>query len=1320
MESNSPSLSALSPASRSPVEEMQRALARVGRSSRAARIHAVLRLHGRAVAGVVAEHPDAERCTALHVAAQTACTELAADLLALGVVVDVDARDARAGTPLHFAVVNGALDVARLLVDAGANLNAVDVDGNAPLHDAVVRNREDAVRLLVERGASRALRNNQGQTPADLAESFSMHWLLPLVREEGFVHGPLHVRRKQQAFRALGVADKPDTPKRPRGLPEEPSEDETIGFGAPSSPHQGDRQKYVQPNHAFHVPQADATRPILLHPSPRQCRVVPPPADLPSIAVTGAPRDSDRARHDAAPTGAVAHSEICLAQAVLGGMHISASERAASDSGDKSGHEEEHRMAKVEKQSWVLQVPESGATSIRPESHQVSALSGKSSTGPCAIDAALSQELDKRSKPLRVSNMRPIVAHDEGKIHVRNGCPDKNCSSNHKLSSQPVSDTYCESDLSETPCWPSSSLLRRLHTLSPDELEPHQSSNSKICNALQLRLSVGVNGAGNSLPEQSSTTLVPLPIGTVSSESAPQQSRRLLRSMRLDMQVGDIRKVEPVHVDRMDPGLVEDQIVSDQRPILSCPSETADVGSCLNALHVVGSGTTRSLIPESDASGTESGHRELEDTENSGNGVGIENISAQSTTKGRGTYFSGSGRDEDTSASAAAPVCAYEEKLPRRDTPRSGVTTDDLGLQQNVMQAPGSLVFQKRLWVGSANERTRTVLADSKSSVPLDDCDSQTDQSDGMKLPSLVTPCSETPPAILDARKLMEDAIGLPSCKSNIVEIRSLVEAFGCAVSNVKSPVRDMQTPLHRAAIHGTVQLARLLVGDSADVEATEARFGRTPLHFAAKYGNAELAHVLVHEFKAQTDLHDRLGNTALDLAMSNGDQATIDVFSDLGMTSNNSSTSRQAAARPGAFQRSIMPKAGNNSNSTCGNETESANSSDELHLNRALRRKDTPRIAPKTVSVAVMKANSGYSSSASDEAQYLDRGLRYEDKPSDEAIQTVSPQTMSAVFLTATGKAADFRPARAENGQPISEKVKSVSNRSVSDFEVVGNFKAMVRQPRKGSPTARVHLSDGFSRADMCSQEKNMVSSEPKPSALHEDADVSGMSSEQSRASLGKRAIVKPPTTGHEITGNTVTANVVRDSRELTSISSRAQVLPNCMMVPERLMEAAIGLPDMDSDCARILALVETYGKSLVNFQAKQRGGQTALHRAAFHQHIDLLELLLHNGADPNTRDERFRSMPLHTAASNGSEAAVDALVQFGADVNAQSMFGAPLHLAAWHNQARLAHKLLKYGADITVRNANGLNPRDVARVRNHDQITQLFDKYLTSHEEL
>jgi hypothetical protein len=68
------------------------------------------------------------------------------------------------------------------------------------------------------------------------------------------------------------------------------------------------------------------------------------------------------------------------------------------------------------------------------------------------------------------------------------------------------------------------------------------------------------------MPEPSPTTLGPLTIGKVSMETALQQSCRSLRSMRLDMQARGIWKVEPVHVDRMDPGLFEDQPVSHQRP----------------------------------------------------------------------------------------------------------------------------------------------------------------------------------------------------------------------------------------------------------------------------------------------------------------------------------------------------------------------------------------------------------------------------------------------------------------------------------------------------------------------------------------------------------------------------------------------------------------------------------------------------------------------------------------------------------------------------------------------------------------------------------
>jgi ankyrin repeat protein len=1420
----SPSASAAAAAAstRSPVEEMQRALARVGRSSRAARIHAVLRLHGRAVAGVVAEHPDAERCTALHVAAQTARAELAADLLAIGGgVVDVDARDARAGTPLHFAVVNDALDVAQLLLDAGANLDAADVDGNTPLHDAVVRNREDAVRLLVDRGASRALRNNQGKTPADVAESFSLHGLLPLVREQGIGHESLNSRRKQQEYRVLLAADKPDTPKRPRCLPEAPNDEIcSLGTASPSHHHHKDGQNRMQTDYAFHVPKDDvASRPrsdndprayssVLspmenalcspglsateqnsghidgelgncsvstltrkMHldraslgsnvdrsgprgrcgdlceipeiaaghqdtptstPNLRQCRVVPPPSYLPSIAVAREPRDNHPVLRDVEPAGPISHSEVGIVQAVVVGMPLSASEQPATDSAGRRGHDDRHRVGGVGKQSGVLQVPGSGATSIRPESQRLEAAAGKNHVNPPGIGAVVSQEIENSSSPQLVSSWRPIVACDvaEGD-HSRKCYPEANVSSHQQLSSEAISGTCRKSDISETLCWPSSSLLRRIHTLSPDELEHDQSSNFSVCNVVQTSSSVAINGTQHAKLEPSSTTLDPLPCGTVSVETTLEEGCQSFRSMPLDAQAGDIRIAESVDANAMNSNLLYDQSISTQRPTLSTLSDTTDVGSCLDVRHVVGSGSTLASVPESGNADAEGRHDEHERTDTSGNRAWSENISVQSTKEGHDAYAAAVGHEKDTGAIAAESVGTYRNKVHRSDTPRFADKRDYLGLQQKVMRVPGPFVFQERLWVESANEPA--ILTESKSSMPLDDCDAEIENPAGMKLSSVVAFGSKTPPAILGARKSMEEAIGMPSCKSDIVEIESLVEAFGSVVSGVKSSVRDLQTPLHCAAVYGNVKLARLLAGDSADVEAMEARFGRTPLHFAAQYGNAEITEVLVHEFKANTNALDRLGNTALDLAISSGDQATIDVFSDPGMTSKYSLTSRKSPTPPDALQRFIMPKAlGGGSrpvtkefSSVGGIETESANSSDELYLNGALRRRESSRIAPKTGSVAVKHANSGYSSSASDDAQILEQVFSHGNKswPSDEARHTLTLQAKPAVLPTASCKEDVVGLARgAEHERPNLPKVKRFCDRSVSDVEVVGEIEELASPPCKGSPTARAHLFDGLSGEGTCNHEQIMVPCESslKPVVLHEDSVISSVPSDRSSASCGIRDKITSPTTRLESTDNTATAYVVMEQKDLNFSSSPAQALPNCMMVPERLMEAAIGLPDMDSDCARIVALVETYGKSLVNFRAKQRGGQTALHRAAFHQHVPLLELLLRNGADPNTRDDRFRSMSLHTAASNGCEAAVDALVRFGADVNAQSMFGAPLHLAAWHNQARLVHKLLKYGADITVRNANGLNPRDVARARSHDQIVQLFDKYLSSHEEL
>ena len=56
-------------------------------------------------------------------------------------------------TPLHLACFAGSLDAARLLIESGANVNAIALNGVRPLGFAVLQNHIDIVRLLLSNGA---------------------------------------------------------------------------------------------------------------------------------------------------------------------------------------------------------------------------------------------------------------------------------------------------------------------------------------------------------------------------------------------------------------------------------------------------------------------------------------------------------------------------------------------------------------------------------------------------------------------------------------------------------------------------------------------------------------------------------------------------------------------------------------------------------------------------------------------------------------------------------------------------------------------------------------------------------------------------------------------------------------------------------------------------------------------------------------------------------------------------------------------------------------------------------------------------------------
>jgi ankyrin repeat protein len=57
----------------------------------------------------------------------------------------------------------------RLLLERGADADAVNLDGNLALHGAAEAGQVETVRLLLPRTRAPGLKNRQGKSPADLA-----------------------------------------------------------------------------------------------------------------------------------------------------------------------------------------------------------------------------------------------------------------------------------------------------------------------------------------------------------------------------------------------------------------------------------------------------------------------------------------------------------------------------------------------------------------------------------------------------------------------------------------------------------------------------------------------------------------------------------------------------------------------------------------------------------------------------------------------------------------------------------------------------------------------------------------------------------------------------------------------------------------------------------------------------------------------------------------------------------------------------------------------------------------------------------------------
>ncbi|MDX6508447.1 MAG: uncharacterized protein QOG81_199 [Gaiellaceae bacterium] len=106
--------------------------------------------------------------TALHFAAFFRQPEATRLLLERGAELEAVASTFGNVTPLHSACASGERESARILLEAGSDANARQQGGFTPLHAAAQNGDEELARMLLARGADPEAATDDGRKPRDL------------------------------------------------------------------------------------------------------------------------------------------------------------------------------------------------------------------------------------------------------------------------------------------------------------------------------------------------------------------------------------------------------------------------------------------------------------------------------------------------------------------------------------------------------------------------------------------------------------------------------------------------------------------------------------------------------------------------------------------------------------------------------------------------------------------------------------------------------------------------------------------------------------------------------------------------------------------------------------------------------------------------------------------------------------------------------------------------------------------------------------------------------------------------------------------------
>tara|TARA_B100000745_G_scaffold128407_1_gene83728 strand:- start:5515 stop:6711 length:1197 start_codon:yes stop_codon:yes gene_type:complete len=198
---------------------------------------------------------------------------------------------------------------------------------------------------------------------------------------------------------------------------------------------------------------------------------------------------------------------------------------------------------------------------------------------------------------------------------------------------------------------------------------------------------------------------------------------------------------------------------------------------------------------------------------------------------------------------------------------------------------------------------------------------------------------------------------------------------------------------------------------------------------------------------------------------------------------------------------------------------------------------------------------------------------------------------------------------------------------------------------------------------------------------------------------------------------------------------------------VADYLIEQGANIRAVDNNGQPVLYYTAFYGNSLVLEKLIAKGvtastplkKSTALHVAAWTGHINVMELLIENGANVNKSDANGQSpiygaawtnkldvakflynkgaklrkwgiTPLHVAAKHGHKEVSEFFIQEGIKVNAMAENGGPIHQAAWTGKADYIHWLIGKGADVNLQDERGNTALHTAASWNQAKVIRIL----------